>query len=564
MPEILFIAIDPCIVALIEDLQPLLTPEIHLESDYTSGIRRIFDTRPTIVFLQHKIGSVTCDKLANQVKMLLDGEAVPLVLLSDEPAMSYSVVSTYEACFDLCLPLDELSWQVQQLLHTLPEILWKESPESTAPERQMPGEAPDETTLDLELELELPAGNADFSLPFPWLEDKIGANGAASLPDVGGTLAALEGNAVQPFDPAQDPGPEDSQFLVDFLEERLDIEPLPLYFEGSQQQEKPAPESAAAPAPESVVTPAPAPSAAISAAQQRAIGDLHRIEREAPDQVFGSMSVTGRQPFFAAAKRFEPKPAAKGAGSAAPRGATASPRQNEDGAAPAGPARQPVAPEDKAPQQGSPGDDELSDQVSALLGVKKVLPWYYQVLAVGILLLICIASLDLYFTLRAEKFAISRGIGDINAALNAAHSTRASTQAAPAAPATRQLPQFIPQVPPDPAYPASHPGWERYRSDGLEYLVYREKGSIRAVQVLSEERGAITAPFLKTCIRLSSGNEQFVTNGTQNRGGIQVTSGTLRNGGELVIYRVIPDGEVRGFVLTYPVEGRAPAGDEKR
>jgi hypothetical protein len=559
MPEILFIAIDPCIVALIDDLQQRLKPEIHLESDYSSGIRRIFDTRPSIVFLQHKIGSVTCDKLANQVKMLLEGEAVPLVLLSDEPAMSYSVVSTYEACFDLCLPLDELSWQVQQLLHTLPEILWKESPESTAPQRQMPCEAPAETTLDLELELELPAGSADFSQPFPWLEEKIGENGAASLPDLGGTLTALEGNAVQPFDPAQDPGPEESQFLVDFLEERLDIEPLPLYFEGSQQQEKPAPESAAVPAPESVITPAPAQTAAKSAAQQRAIGDLQRIEREAPGQVFGSMSETGRQPSFVAAKRFEPKPAAKGDGSAAPRRATASPQKKESGAAPAGPARQPVVPEVNAQQQGSPADDELSDQVSALLGVKKVLPWYYQGLIIGILLLICIASLDLFFTLRAKKFAISRGIGDINATLNTPH--RAPTSAAPA---TRQLPQFIPQVPPDPAYPASHPGWERYRSDGLEYLVYREKGSIRAVQVLSEERGAITAPFLKTCIRLSSGNEQFVINSTQNRGAIQVTSGTLRNGGELVIYRVIPDGEVRGFVLTYPVGDRASVRDEKR
>ena len=282
MPEILFIAIDPCIVALIENLQQLVMPEIHLESDYTSGIRRIFDTRPTIVFLQHKIGSVTCDKLANQVKMLLDGETVPLVLLSDEPAMSYSVVSTYEACFDLCLPLDELSWQVQQLLHTLPEILWKESPESTAPERQMPGEAPAETTL--ELELELPADSAEFSLPFPWLEDHIGENGAAFLPEAGGTLAALEGNAVQPVDPAQDSGPEDSQFLVDFLDERLDLESLPLYFEGTQQQEKPEPNSATAPAPKSVIKPAPVQPAAKSAAQQRAIGDLQRIEREAPDR----------------------------------------------------------------------------------------------------------------------------------------------------------------------------------------------------------------------------------------------------------------------------------------
>jgi len=189
MSEILFIAIDPYILALVENLQQMVEPTIRLESDYTSGIKRIFDTRPAIVFLQHKIDDVTCDKLANQVKMLLDGEPVPMVLMSDESGMSYSVVATYEACLDLCLPMDELSWQVQQLLRPLPDIAWKGFPDPAAP---LPGEPSCAATL----EISVPAGIVDFSLPFPWQEGAAGKAGAAAPPAEYETLAALEGNAV--------------------------------------------------------------------------------------------------------------------------------------------------------------------------------------------------------------------------------------------------------------------------------------------------------------------------------------------------------------------------------
>ena len=158
MSEILFIANDPCILDLIDNLQPLIERRISRESDYNSGIKRIFDRHPTVVFLQNKIGEVTCDKLVNQVAS--DGEAVPLVLLSDEALMPKVAVSTYEACFDLCLPPDEqLSWQVQQLLHTLPKIVWKRSGAAAPP---LPDQEPSQT-----VEFTLPASEADFSHSSP-------------------------------------------------------------------------------------------------------------------------------------------------------------------------------------------------------------------------------------------------------------------------------------------------------------------------------------------------------------------------------------------------------------
>lgn len=203
----------------------------------------------------------------------------------------------------------------------------------------------------------------------------------------------------------------------------------------------------------------------------------------------------------------------------------------------------------------------------ALLGVKKAQPpWYYRALVVCLLLVISAAALDLVFTLHPGKTQVPQGIDDLNSALSVSRSTapaKGSPAPAPLAtasvPAPRQLPLFIPQVPPDPGYSASHPGWECYRSDALEYLVYREQGSVRAVQVLSQARGAITASFLKTCIRLSSGQEKFVTRKSELRSGMKVTTGTLQNGGELVVYRVMPGGEIRGFVVSFPADGQAPA-----
>ena len=543
MSEILFIAIDPVILTLVENLQQLVEPRICLESDYNSGVKRIFDTRPAIVFLQHKIGDVTCDKMANQVKMLLDGEAVPLVLLSDESVMAYSVVSTYEACFDLCLPSDELSLQVQQLLRTLPEVAWKE-PAAPAPQppgessgelpsvselpdglpsvSELPGELPGGLPSETTLEISLPSGASDFARPFPWQEDASGGIGAASPGN--GTLAALEGNGVPHTEWAGTLGSalDEPQLLNDFLEDRFAMEPLPSTFD-EPRQEKTAKK--------------------FELLQEVSPRDLHRIEREDPNELFGSMAETRPEPSFPAHRHTGPiAPAGKAAPAAAPRSAPA--REQEEGSAP--PARQPALPA-AARQTESPQADELTDSAAATLGIKKKSN-IYRILAAGLLLIICVASLDLFYT--RHKSESPQGIGELDRALNA--------HPPPPLPAAPQLPQFIPQVAPDPEYAAGHPGWERYRADALEYLVYRENGSIRAIQVLSEQRGAITEAFLKTCIRISSGQDQFALKHKEEKSGLEVSSGTLQNGGELLIYRVIPDGEIRGFVVSFPVDGPAP------
>ena len=92
----------------------------------------------------------------------------------------------------------------------------------------------------------------------------------------------------------------------------------------------------------------------------------------------------------------------------------------------------------------------------------------------------------------------------------------------------------------------------------MEYLVFRENGQVRAVQVVSEQQGAISVPFLKTCIRTATGFElSEIRFAEARKDGIEVLSSALASGVELAIYRKIADRELRGFVLSFPAEGPA-------
>jgi hypothetical protein len=584
MSEILFIATDPCILALVENLQQLVEPRIWVESDYTSGIKRIFDTRPAVVFLQHKIGAVACDKLANQVKMLLDGEPVPMVLLSEDSVTSYSVISTYEACFDICLPLEELSLLIQRLLRTMPEISWKESlqqlpgtpseaaqdkPDAFLPEaaQEKPGTLPFQAALEkpgtlpfqaaqenpgalsfqaaqekpgalppeLTMEISLPAGAADLA-PFPWLEAT--AETATQFTSFGGaTLEAFESNDVAGSELFGTAGQQEPQFLSDFLEDRFVISPLPLDLGGADHQEAAAGYPAAPHQDAAAVYPA--------APLQDSRSDLRRLERADPRQVFESHPEPREEPTFVAPRPIGPRPTPKDA-VATLKTPAAPPAKNIEKATPAAPRQTPLTESQTRPAAASL-PDELPESVAAILGIKKERSGFFRLLAFGMLLIISIASLDLLLTLH-------RGARPAPPRTDKPQGTPAPQAAS--RPAAQQLPQFIPQVAPDSSYPASHPGWERYQADGVEYLVCREKGSIAAVQVLSQQPGAISPPFLKTCLRLSAGAEQFSIKKTEERSGIQITTGTLQDGSELAVYRAVPAGEIRGFVIAFPNSGQ--------
>jgi len=211
--------------------------------------------------------------------------------------------------------------------------------------------------------------------------------------------------------------------------------------------------------------------------------------------------------------------------------------KNGDRAASApGPARQSIARGASARHKHTPAGDDLPEAAATALGVQTKATRPYGKLVRCALLLLCvfllIASLDLFLT--SHPVAGIRGI------------SRGMIGNGSAAPAPVSPPPAAEQ------YAAGHPGWERYQADELEYLVYREHGRIRAVQVVSRQREAITLPFLNTCIRVSTGQGQHTVQRTELRGSLQVESGTLQNGCEFAVYREAAGGEIRGFVLSFP------------
>lgn len=519
MAEILFIASDPCIVDLVEELRQVVATPIELEADYTGGIKRIFESRPAVVFLQHKIGDLPCDKLASQINMLMEGETVPLVLLSDETGISFSVASTYSACFDLCLPLAELSWQVQQLLRTLPGISWLEptvpqqqepsapEPATTGAEAALPAGAPGAVSPGEGIDLSVPYGEVDFSLPLPW------SPGSTAPPDVSnllnfepGQLPELEHTALVP--PAPSPEPTTPPDLTDFLAGAVEVAPEP------------------DPHTFSIGAPILQDSAARPGAQ-RPYQDP-TLFRESPAQA---------QPAAPPAP-----PAAKAAGGR--KAAAEKPQVPPDQATPAGAttATSPATPtkEGNGEAGWSLNADDPTAAAVARLGAARSRSRLYGIVAVALALVVVGVAGVAYFggTLNQDS---PSGLASLDAAL---------TRTAAGLP--KQLP-FIPEVAADPAYATGHPGWERYRADGVEYLVYREKSGIRAIQVLAEEQGALSPALLRVCLKLATGHEGFATKRIEEQNGMQITTGTLQNGGELLVYRSVPGQEIRGFVMSYPV-----------
>ena len=134
-----------------------------------------------------------------------------------------------------------------------------------------------------------------------------------------------------------------------------------------------------------------------------------------------------------------------------------------------------------------------------------------------------------------------------------------SVKAAPAARPEAQpptspltsLPSCIPLSSPDPAYPSSHPGWQRYTTAELEYRVFREGAAVRAVQVIARKENAIANSFFMSFLNDISGGEKHTLQAGKKRNGFFVEQGMAGKTAELLVYRKEPGGEIRAFVVAY-------------
>jgi len=492
-------------LALIENLQPLIEPTITIEADYSSGIKRIFEDHPDIVFMQNSIDNVSCEKPAGQVKALLDKEATRLILLTDEASSWNCLFSAFDQCLDMYQPLDELSLQIQQLLSVLPtDDATRSGSVSTELFNQ-----PESVDVELSISEFEPLGQFCFepAEDYSWeLPAPIGdAAPEVDLP----TLAAL-------------PEEEPPAFLASFLA-GSSIDQLPSFLSAEFH-----PEITSAP-----VSPLPPVNAVAPAFPAAGANKPTAVDRQGPNPVFDDLTQeSSNKPLAQPAKGGDSRP----------------PQNNSDAPSSSSLPSKKDGPVAGGAKKISPTPAQLSMATAARIGPAPSEVGSHRGIVLGALLIVCICSTALAW------FYFGEDISHI-----AQKSSEASPTSPPKASTTQQLPRFIPQIAPDASYATGHPGWERYQADAVEYLVFREKGGVRAVQVLSEQRGAISAPFLKTCIRTTTGFElSEIKFAKERRDGIEVQTGALSNGMELAIYRNVSDRELRGFVLTFPP--REPAG----
>lgn len=115
----------------------------------------------------------------------------------------------------------------------------------------------------------------------------------------------------------------------------------------------------------------------------------------------------------------------------------------------------------------------------------------------------------------------------------------------------KPLPAGIPLNSPDPAFSTSHPGWQRYTTDKLDFRVFREGQKIRAIQVIALGEKAIENTFFSSFLRDVARGEKHSLTSAKERNGFYVEQGMAGKVAELLVYRKKPAGEIRAFVVAY-------------
>lgn len=114
-----------------------------------------------------------------------------------------------------------------------------------------------------------------------------------------------------------------------------------------------------------------------------------------------------------------------------------------------------------------------------------------------------------------------------------------------------QLPSFIPREGHDRDYGKSHPGWERYRGARTEFKVYRDDTAIRAIQAIDRSGVGIPESFFRGALGQMTNSREFILESKETQGRFRVEKGAVTGGAQLVVYRTIPKGAIRAFVVHF-------------
>jgi len=166
--------------------------------------------------------------------------------------------------------------------------------------------------------------------------------------------------------------------------------------------------------------------------------------------------------------------------------------------------------------------------------------------AIGLFVIACVAILLLRQVFRPAKPPAGNVSG-----LKAGQGTGEVARQPLSPPATvlRSLPSFIPVQAPDTGYGKTHPGWERYLNPSAEFRVYRDKGAIRAIQVIDRGKGGIAPGLFESALTELAGSSSYLVETREGKGSYIIERGRLKNGAGVIVYRKEPGQKVKAFVV---------------
>jgi len=83
MLNVFFISSDKRVATLIEYFQPFFKSKIRCASDFDNGLKEVFENRPSVVFIQSMIGTVSGETVSRHIKSLLGSASPRIVFMGD-------------------------------------------------------------------------------------------------------------------------------------------------------------------------------------------------------------------------------------------------------------------------------------------------------------------------------------------------------------------------------------------------------------------------------------------------------------------------------------------------
>jgi hypothetical protein len=122
MLNIFVISSDKRVTRLIDHFQPFLKSKIRSASDFDNGLKEVFENRPSVVFIQSTIGTVSGDTVSRHIKSLLGSASPRIVFMGD-------IDSNVKKGTSWCDDWISISDSPQQLQQDFAELISRSFPE---------------------------------------------------------------------------------------------------------------------------------------------------------------------------------------------------------------------------------------------------------------------------------------------------------------------------------------------------------------------------------------------------------------------------------------------------